>query len=124
MLYAILCYNSEDVVFSWSKEEDDAVMAKLRGRAAEARRPRPLGPVAAADADHRGHHPAQGPRAAGDRRALRRDQGAAARLLCDRLRDLEEALETRPRAGARDTPAAPIEIRPLQRVPAGERRAT
>ena len=26
---AILCYNDEDVVFSWSKAEDDAVMAKL-----------------------------------------------------------------------------------------------
>jgi hypothetical protein len=29
MLYAILCYNDEDAVFSWSKEEDDAVMARL-----------------------------------------------------------------------------------------------
>jgi hypothetical protein len=29
MLYALLCYNSEDVVFSWSQEEDDAVMARL-----------------------------------------------------------------------------------------------
>jgi hypothetical protein len=29
MLYAMLCYNAEDVVFSWTKEEDDAVMAKL-----------------------------------------------------------------------------------------------
>jgi hypothetical protein len=29
MHYAILCYHSEDVVCSWSKEEDDAVMAKL-----------------------------------------------------------------------------------------------
>lgn len=29
MLYAMLCYNSEDVVFAWSKEEDDAVMARL-----------------------------------------------------------------------------------------------
>jgi hypothetical protein len=29
MLYAILCYNDEDVVFSWTKEQDDAVMAKL-----------------------------------------------------------------------------------------------
>ena len=29
MLYAILCYNDEDAVFSWSKAEDDAVMAKL-----------------------------------------------------------------------------------------------
>ena len=29
MLYAFLCYNNEDAVFSWSKEEDDAVMSKL-----------------------------------------------------------------------------------------------
>lgn len=29
MLYALLCYNSEDVVCSWSKEEDDAVMGRL-----------------------------------------------------------------------------------------------
>ena len=29
MLYAMLCYNNEDAVFSWTKEEDDAVMAKL-----------------------------------------------------------------------------------------------
>ena len=29
MLYALLCYNSEEMVFSWSKAEDDAVMAKL-----------------------------------------------------------------------------------------------
>ncbi|TIT20234.1 MAG: YciI family protein, partial [Mesorhizobium sp.] len=31
MLYAILCYASEDVVCSWSKEQDDAVMEKLLG---------------------------------------------------------------------------------------------
>jgi hypothetical protein len=29
MQYAILCYNDEDVVWSWSKEEDEAVMARL-----------------------------------------------------------------------------------------------
>jgi hypothetical protein len=29
MLYALLCYNDEDVVWSWSKEEEDAVMARL-----------------------------------------------------------------------------------------------
>ena len=29
MLYAILCYNDEDVVWSWTKEEDDAVMGRL-----------------------------------------------------------------------------------------------
>jgi hypothetical protein len=29
MLYSLLCYNKEDVVWSWSKEEDDAVMNRL-----------------------------------------------------------------------------------------------
>jgi hypothetical protein len=46
MQYAILCYNSEDVVCSWTKEEDDAVMAKLlvvQDRLAKSGR---LGPVA------------------------------------------------------------------------------
>ena len=46
MQYAILCYHSEDVVCSWTKEEDDAVMAKLKvvhERVAKAGR---LGPVA------------------------------------------------------------------------------
>jgi hypothetical protein len=46
MLYAILCYDSEDVVGAWTKEEDAAAMAKLavveRKLAGEGR----LGPVA------------------------------------------------------------------------------
>jgi len=29
MKYALLCYNDEAAVFSWTKEEDDAVMARL-----------------------------------------------------------------------------------------------
>jgi hypothetical protein len=29
MLYAILCYNNEKTVFSWTKEQDDAVMDRL-----------------------------------------------------------------------------------------------
>jgi hypothetical protein len=29
MLYAILCYDREDVVWSWTKEEEAAAMAKL-----------------------------------------------------------------------------------------------
>jgi hypothetical protein len=29
MQYALLCYNSEEFVTSWTKQEDDAVMAKL-----------------------------------------------------------------------------------------------
>ena len=30
MLYALLCYNNEEVVCSWSQAEDDAVMARLK----------------------------------------------------------------------------------------------
>jgi hypothetical protein len=29
MLYALLCYNSEEAVFSWTKAQDEVVMAKL-----------------------------------------------------------------------------------------------
>ena len=29
MLYALLCYNDEDVVWSWTKEQDAAVMARI-----------------------------------------------------------------------------------------------
>ncbi|RED37488.1 hypothetical protein BJ123_10763 [Rhodopseudomonas thermotolerans] len=46
MLYAILCYHDENFVGSWSREEDAAVMEKLKavhGKLAEAGR---LGPVA------------------------------------------------------------------------------
>jgi hypothetical protein len=46
MLYAILCYHDEAVVGSWSKEEDDAVLAK-RARVAEKLAAQgKLGPVA------------------------------------------------------------------------------
>jgi hypothetical protein len=30
MLYTLLCYNNEDVVWSWTKEEDDVVMGRLQ----------------------------------------------------------------------------------------------
>ena len=30
MLYAILCYHDEDTVGSWTKEQDAAVITKLR----------------------------------------------------------------------------------------------
>ena len=46
MLYAVLCYNSEDVVGAWSKEEDDAVMARLAQVQENAARQGRLGPVA------------------------------------------------------------------------------
>jgi hypothetical protein len=46
MLYAILCYDDEEVVGAWTKEQDDAVMAKLDVVQQKLRKERRLGPVA------------------------------------------------------------------------------
>ncbi|TWB17916.1 hypothetical protein FBZ99_102502 [Rhizobium sp. ERR 1071] len=46
MLYAILCYNDEDTVFAWSKEQEDATMARLIAVQEPLREAGKLGPVA------------------------------------------------------------------------------
>jgi len=46
MLYAILCYHHEEVVCSWTKEQDDAVVEKLVAVQEKLARKRKLGPVA------------------------------------------------------------------------------
>jgi hypothetical protein len=46
MLYAVLCYNSEEAVFSWSKQEEEAVMGKLIAAQDKMARAGKLGPVA------------------------------------------------------------------------------
>lgn len=46
MQYAILCYHDENVVCAWSKEQDDAVMAKLAVVHEKVARQGKLGPVA------------------------------------------------------------------------------
>ncbi len=46
MLYAVLCYNDENAVATWSKEEDDACMVRL-AQVEDAMKARgKLGPVA------------------------------------------------------------------------------
>jgi hypothetical protein len=46
MLYAVLCYNSEETVFSWSKEEEEAVMTRLIAAQQKMAKAGKLGPVA------------------------------------------------------------------------------
>jgi len=46
MQYAILCYHDENVVTAWSKEQDDAVMAKLGTVHDRLAKEGKLGPVA------------------------------------------------------------------------------
>jgi hypothetical protein len=44
MLYALLCYNDEDAVWSWDKAQDDAVMARLATVRAPLEKAGKLGP--------------------------------------------------------------------------------
>ena len=46
MKYAILCYDSEEVVCAWTKEQDDAVLAALDVVKEKLRREGRLGPTA------------------------------------------------------------------------------
>jgi hypothetical protein len=46
MLYAIICYHDENIVGSWTKEEDDAVMARLHKVHEKLARNGQLGPTA------------------------------------------------------------------------------
>lgn len=46
MQYAVLCYHDEKVTCAWSKEHDDAVMAKLGAVMEKYQRQGKLGPVA------------------------------------------------------------------------------
>src|SRR5579872_5449470 len=46
MLYAFLCYNNEDAVFSMTQEEDEAVMARLQKVQETLTARKKLGPVA------------------------------------------------------------------------------
>lgn len=46
MLYAILCYDSENAVGAWTKEEEDATMARLGAVEKELAAAGRLGPVA------------------------------------------------------------------------------
>lgn len=113
MLYAILCYDNEDVVGSWTKEEDDAVLAKLavvQDRiAAEGR----LGPVArllpttAATTIRKGREPVvlDGPFAETKEQLLG--------FYLVECRDLDEAVSTAKDLARASSSAGSYEVRPL-----------
>lgn len=113
MLYAILCYDSEDVVCSWTREEEDAAMARLavvqRKLAAEGR----LGPVArllpttAATTVRKGREPLviDGPFAETKEQLLG--------FYLVECASLEEAIETAKDLARASSTAGSYEIRPL-----------
>jgi hypothetical protein len=113
MLYAILCYDSEDVVGSWSKEEDDAVMEKLSVVERKLTKEGRLGPVArllpttAATTIRKGREPLviDGPFAETKEQLL-------GFYVVD-CASLEEAIETAKELGRASSSAGAYELRPL-----------
>ncbi len=114
MLYAILCYHSEETVGRWTKEQDDAVLSRVktvRTKLGEEGRMGPsarLMPTTAAVTLRKGreHVVIDGPFAETKEQLLG--------FYVVECRDLEHALETaREMAQANDTGGA-YEIRPLR----------
>ncbi|HYD71156.1 YciI family protein [Azospirillum sp.] len=113
MLYAILCYDSEDVVGSWSKEEDAAVMAKLAVVEDKLSHEGRLGPVArllpttAATTIRKGAEPLvlDGPFAETKEQLL-------GFFIVD-CADLDEAIDTAKDLARASSSAGSYEIRPL-----------
>jgi hypothetical protein len=113
MLYAILCYDSEEIVGAWSKEEDDAVMARLAVVQEKLSKQGRLGPVArllpttAATTIRKGREPLviDGPFAETKEQLL-------GFYIVD-CSTLEEAIETASDLARASSSAGAYEIRPL-----------
>jgi hypothetical protein len=119
MLYAILCYDSEAVVSSWSKEQDDAVIAKLDVVRQKLTREGRLGPVVrllpttAATTVRKGKQPVvlDGPFAETKEQLLG--------FYIVECASLEQAIETASELGRASSSQGAYEIRPLRLYDAG-----
>ena|SRR5688572_11256925 len=122
MLYAILCYDSEDVVGNWTAEEDAAVMAKLTVVQQKLETQGKLGPVARL-------MPTRSARTVRKRPALVLDGPFAEtkeQLLGFFVVDCatqEEALEVAQALGAASGSAGAFEVRPMSLYRPGSLKA-
>jgi hypothetical protein len=113
MLYALLCYDSEDVVGAWSKEQDADAMCKLGVVEEKLARAGRLGPVArllpttAATTVRKGRETVviDGPFAETKEQLLG--------FFIVECASLEEAIETAKELGRASSSAGSYEIRPL-----------
>jgi len=119
MLYAILCYNSEDAVGAWSKAQHDKTMAGLASVSDKLAKAGRLGPVArllpttAATTLRKDREPAivlDGPFAETKEQLL-------GFFIID-CKDLEHAIETAKELG-RHNPGGAYEIRPVAELKSG-----
>jgi hypothetical protein len=123
MLYAILCYHSENVVGTWSKAEDDAVMGRLTAVTGRLKSEGRLGPVArllpttAATSlrkKSKEHVVVDGPFAETKEQLL-------GFYVVD-CRDLEHCLETARELADANAPGGCYEVRPIGYFDAGARQ--
>ena len=120
MLYAILCYASEDVVTAWTKEQEDEVMGNLITVQEKYAKAGKLGPVArllpttAATTLRK----VKG-EVARHRRAVCRDQGAVARLLHGRVRRSRRGGRLRARTVRRQSQRRLLRDPPGRRIQPG-----
>lgn len=113
MLYAILCYDSEDVVGAWTKEEDEAAIRRLEVVEEKLARQGRLGPVArllpttAATTIRKGREAMviDGPFAETKEQLLG--------FFIVECASLEEAIETAKELGKASSSAGSFEVRPL-----------
>lgn len=113
MLYAILCYDSEDVVGAWTKDEDDAAIRRLEVVEQKLARQGRLGPVArllpttAATTIRKGREALviDGPFAETKEQLLG--------FFIVECASLEEAIETAKELGQASSSAGSFEVRPL-----------
>jgi hypothetical protein len=119
MLYAILCYDSEAAVGSWTKEQDDAALAKLSVVKQKLAREGRLGPTArllpttAATTVRKGKEPVvlDGPFAETKEQLLG--------FYIVECASLEQAIEAATELGRASSSQGAYEIRPLRLFDAG-----
>ena len=118
MLYAVLCYNDENAVTAWTKEEDDACMARL-GKVEDGMKAKgKLGPVARLLPTTSATTLRKSSRRAADHRwPVCRDQGAVPRLLPRRLRHARRSHRLRQGSGRGQSRRRRLRNPPGRRVP-------
>ncbi|MBV9945492.1 MAG: YciI family protein [Myxococcales bacterium] len=119
MLYAILCYDSEAVVGSWTKEQDDAAIAKLDVVQARLTRERRLGPVARLMPTTRAMTLRKGKEAIVMDGPFAETKEQLLGFFVVECASLEQAIETAKELGQASSSKGSYEIRPLRLFRAG-----
>ena len=114
MLYAILCYHDEAVVGSWSKEEDDAILAKRARVADKLAAQGKLGPVARLTPTTEATTVRSGPEPLVMDGPFAETKEQLLGFYVVECESLEEAIETAKKLGGASEGHGTFEIRPLR----------